>query len=104
MAGLQNLLINDHLSPYADSTLFFKGPFPASFSLFLSFQYSGQYIGNKKFAEDWIRTADLWCWKRPLYQVPTEPQPLPFYNTLPDTFHTQYFHYVGNIRMVRIEK
>ena len=25
VAGLQNLLINDHLSPYADSTLFFKG-------------------------------------------------------------------------------
>ena len=21
------------------------------------------------FAEDWIRTADLWNWKRPLYQL-----------------------------------
>ena len=39
------------------------------FSLFLSFQYSWQYIGNKKFANDWIRTADLWSPKRPLYQL-----------------------------------
>ena len=24
---------------------------------------------NVKFANDWIRTADLWCWKRLLYQL-----------------------------------
>ena len=41
---------------------------PASFSLFSSFQYSKQM-----FADDWIRTADLWCQKRPLYQVPHRP-------------------------------
>ena len=22
-----------------------------------------------KFADDWIRTTDLWYWKRPLYQL-----------------------------------
>ena len=22
-----------------------------------------------KFADDWIRTSDLWCWKRPLYRL-----------------------------------
>ena len=43
---------------------FFKnGPFPASFSLFSSFQDSWQ------FAYDWIRTVDLWNWKEPLYQL-----------------------------------
>ena len=30
------------------------------------------YICNIKFADDWMRTSDLWCWKRP-----TEPQVLP---------------------------
>ena len=24
---------------------------------------------NKNFADDWIRTADLWCWKQLLYQL-----------------------------------
>ena len=23
----------------------------------------------KKFADDWIETADLWCWKQPIYQL-----------------------------------
>ena len=51
---------------------FFKknGPFPASFSLFSCFQCSWQLtMFNKNFADDWIRTADLWCRKRPLYQL-----------------------------------
>ena len=26
-------------------------------------------MSDKKFANDWIRTADLWCWKRLLYQL-----------------------------------
>ena len=40
------------------------------FSLFLSFQYtvdSKQMLN--KFADDWIRTADLWYRKRPFYQL-----------------------------------
>ena len=46
------------------------GPFPSSFSLFSSFENSWQYIGRYvEFANDWIRTADLWCQKRPLYQL-----------------------------------
>ena len=46
---------------------FYKnGPFPASSSLFPSFQYSFEYIN---FADDWIWTTDLWCRKRPLYQL-----------------------------------
>ena len=26
-------------------------------------------VQNKFLADDWIRTADLWNWKRPLYQL-----------------------------------
>ena len=38
----------------------FNGPFPASFSLFLSFHYCCKYmVGFIKFAGDWIRTVDL---------------------------------------------
>ena len=37
------------------------------FSLFSSVQYSWQMF--KKFVDDWIWTADLWCWKQPLYQL-----------------------------------
>ena len=52
---------------------FFKknGPFPASFYLFSSFQYTvdSKQMSNNLFADDWIRTADLWYWKRPLYQL-----------------------------------
>ena len=50
---------------------FFKnGPFPASF-IFI-FVFSIQLTVNKcsiNFADDWIQTADLWHWKRPLYQL-----------------------------------
>ena len=47
-----------------------NGPFPASFSWFLSFQYSWQWV-NKcwNFAHDWIRTADLLCPNTPYYQL-----------------------------------
>ena len=41
-------------------------------SLFSSFQYSWQhiiYIYIIRFADDWIRTVDLWCRKGPLYQL-----------------------------------
>ena len=40
------------------------------FSLFSSFQYTvdSKQMFNK-FADDWIRTADLWYRKRPLYQL-----------------------------------
>ena len=53
-------------------TVFFKknGPFPASF--FFIFVFSIQLTVNKcsiNFADDWIRTADLWYQKRPLYQL-----------------------------------
>ena len=40
----------------------------ASFSLFLSFKNSKQ-----KFADDWFRTADLWCRKQPFYQLSHNP-------------------------------
>ena len=45
------------------------GHSPASFSLLSSFWCSWQYVGNIQFANEWIRTADPWCWKRPLYQL-----------------------------------
>ena len=49
---------------------FLNGPFQASFCLFSSFQLSPskQLILNKV-ADDQIRPADLWCEKRPLYQL-----------------------------------
>ena len=45
--------------------LFFlkNDPFPDSFYLFSSFQYSWHRVHDR------IRTADLWCWKRPLSQL-----------------------------------
>ena len=54
------------------ANFFFKknGPFPASF--FFIFVFSIQLTVNKcsiNFADDWIRTADLWYRKRPLYQL-----------------------------------
>ena len=48
---------------------FLNGPFPTSFSLFLSFQSSWQQMTNIIFPNDWIRTTDLWNWKWPLYQL-----------------------------------
>ena len=47
---------------------------------FLLFQYIWQYV---KFADDWIRTVDLWCQKRPLYQLSHNHCPLRylFYST-----------------------
>ena len=49
---------------------FYKnGPFPASFSLCSSIQYSWQYMFNIFFANNWIQTTDFWNWKRPLYQL-----------------------------------
>ena len=45
------------------SICFFNGPLPSSFSLFLSVQI------NSFFPDDWIRTSNLWCRKRQLYQM-----------------------------------
>ena len=53
-----------------DKFFFKNGPFPASF--FFVFVFSIQLTVNKcsiYFANDWIRTADLWYRKRPLYQL-----------------------------------
>ena len=62
-------------------------PLQASFSLFLSFQYSWQKR-NKcliwKFANDCIQTADLWHWKRPHYQLSHNHSPAP-------GFYLRYF-------------
>ena len=45
---------------------FFSGLF---FSLFFVFSMQlTEYIRFKSFTDGWIRTADLWCRKRPLYQ------------------------------------
>ena len=47
-----------------------NGPFQASF--FFIFVFSIQLRANKcsiNFADEWIRTADLWYWKWPLYQL-----------------------------------
>ena len=49
---------------------FFKWTIPGLFYLFSSFQYSCQLMFDIYiFADDWIRTANLWNWKQPLYQL-----------------------------------
>ena len=57
-----------HPHPYTGmGVIFLNGPIPASFYLFSSFQYSYQLMLIIIFADDWIRTADHWSRKRPLY-------------------------------------
>ena len=49
---------------------FLNGPFTASF--FFIFVFSRQLTINVQYkynSDDWIRTADLWCLKWPLYQL-----------------------------------
>ena len=43
---------------------FLNGPLPVSFIYFRLFNT----VDNVHFENDWIRTSDLWCRKRPLYQ------------------------------------
>ena len=56
-----------------DDIIFYKmGHYRPLFLLFSSFQYRWQYVNTfslEKFADDCIRTADLWCRKRPLCQL-----------------------------------
>ena len=51
-------------------SIFLNGPFPASFFFIFIFSMSFlmQLIVNN-ISDDWIRTTDLWCRKRPLYQL-----------------------------------
>ena len=53
--------------------LFFKQKMSRSLPLFLYKRLFNKQltenIGSIKFAKDRIRTADLWCWKRPLCQL-----------------------------------
>ena len=49
------------------TTTALRRPFPDSFYLFSSFQFSWQNV-QIKFADDWIRTSDLWCQNWPLFQ------------------------------------
>ena len=46
-----------------------NGPFPATFSFVFSIQLTLYKVQYKSFANDWIRTADFWIWKQPLYQL-----------------------------------
>ena len=53
-----------------NTKVFLNEPFPASF--LFSFFFSIQLKVNKcsiNFANDWIRTVDLWYWKQPLNQL-----------------------------------
>ena len=45
------------------SNIFLSGPFLVFLRLF------NPADRKQKFADDWIRTADLWCWKQPLDQL-----------------------------------
>ena len=51
------------------SLCFLNGPFTASFSLFSSFQQLTVNMFIINFTIGWIRTTDLWYWKRPLCQL-----------------------------------
>ena len=70
--------------------LFLNGPFPASFS---PFQYSWQWANKRpilKFPNDWIRPANLWRRKRPLYQLSHNHRlDLLFVNSTFDSFLTE---------------
>jgi len=44
------------------------GPFPPSYTIYFRLFYLFT-IGRKNFADVGIQTADLWCWKQPLYQL-----------------------------------
>ena len=50
--------------------LFFKWTIPGHYFLYFRLfnTVDSKQMFNKKFAEDQIRTADLWCRKQPLYQ------------------------------------
>ena len=64
----QQYNLNTKSTSLNNVTFIFKiGPFPASFSFI--FVFSIQYKSTYKFCDDWIRTADLWCQKQPLYQL-----------------------------------
>ena len=55
---------------------FINGPFTASFSLFLCFQYSlFAQLKVNKIANNWIRFTALWCLE--VTAQPTAPQPMP---------------------------
>ena len=45
-----------------------NGPFPAFFYFCLFNTVDSKYMFNGNISDQWIRTADLWCWKQPLYQ------------------------------------
>ena len=68
--GLQIIFTKEHffkgLIPSFRRVTFLKiGPFPASFSLYSSFQCSFLIqLTVNKIADDWIRTPDLWCRNR----------------------------------------
>ena len=66
----KNVSVMEPLSNDIRTICFLNGPFPASFFYFrFSSQLTAHKCSMQKFADDWIRTADLWCWKRPLYQL-----------------------------------
>ena len=76
-----NTTLHDHgscLFVWSSCLVFINGPFPASF--FFIFVFSIQLTINVwfKYADDWIRTEDLYCWKRPLYQLSQNHCPVAF--------------------------
>ena len=62
------ILITGHiLVPSVRGNVFLFGTFPASF--FFTFVFSIQLMVHLNFADDWTRTAYLWCRKRLLYPL-----------------------------------
>ena len=58
------------VSPYSITCSFLNRPFPASFTIFLSFlQTVTENNCSIKVADDWIRTRVLWYRKRPRCQL-----------------------------------
>ena len=65
-----HLLRSLYLDIFAQDVSFQKWAIPGLF--FFIFVVSIQLTVNKcsiNFADHWIRTADLWYWKQPLYQL-----------------------------------
>ena len=88
--------------------IFLKWGVPGLF-FFISFvQYSWQLMFNINFADDWIRTADLWYWKRPSNWATTSAPSKPHFLLLNSsvlkfillTLMTSYLHVPSKLNSV----
>ena len=54
---------------FTETLCFYIGPIASHFLFYFVFPIQLTLNRSYKITNDCIRTADLWCWKRPLYQL-----------------------------------